>query len=206
MKFFLYLFLLTLPFGSFAKDNVIEELISTYNANQARFHLQFKSKQIKGNAKVTSIKADPLGMGVTFYVDLDIFGSKVMCITENRNMAASLNINEEVTYDGFIEDVVFNKLIIKNCNVTKINIDSKRNYSFMKSTFDKFVIQANKGIGIEEFQLIVENEKSLYIAEDEIGKKIYCLKNSQYGFIVSYFPTGIGAIKNMEFIQTCKLN
>jgi len=51
-----------------AKNMELEQIVSTYEANQARFHAQYRGKKLTGTATVISIKTDPLGAASTFYV------------------------------------------------------------------------------------------------------------------------------------------
>ena len=49
-----------------AQINEIDSIISTYEKNQAKFHLQYKGKIQSGTADVESIKTDIGGSGELF--------------------------------------------------------------------------------------------------------------------------------------------
>ena len=84
--------------------------------------------------------------------------------------------------------------------------ESNNNHIDMQLLYSKYVAIANKGIGIEEFERLAASEKLLYVAEDDIGKKKFCMNKSQFGFIVNYMPTGTGVISDLIFIENCKIN
>ena len=86
----------------YAGDRLIDQMVSTYNLNQARFHAQYRGVEIQGTAVVTEINADFLGTGSRFYVHLLLNGSKVQCSTNNRDSAASLNKGDSVKFSGSV--------------------------------------------------------------------------------------------------------
>jgi len=90
-------------------------MIATYEANQARFHAQYRDTQLSGTAVVTGIKTDPLGTGIAFFVYLDINGSRVNCDTKNRDVAAALDKGQIITFSGRVYDVVLGALDVRNC-------------------------------------------------------------------------------------------
>ena len=98
-----------------AKDSNIEKMITTYDANQARFHAQYRDKELSGTATVTGIKADPFGTGSSFYIYLDVNGSRVACDTNDRNVAASLDKGQQVQFKGRVHDVVLGALDVQAC-------------------------------------------------------------------------------------------
>lgn len=100
-----------------ASDPLIEQIQSTYQANQARFHAQYRNKTLNSGGIVQSVEADILGTGTAFYIALDVSGSKVQCITTNRDAAAALNKGDTVTFSGAIHDVILKHLQLSNCNV-----------------------------------------------------------------------------------------
>jgi len=51
-----------------AKDALVEQVVSTYKANEARFHAQFRGKELRSKGLVTSITTDPIGVGLKFYI------------------------------------------------------------------------------------------------------------------------------------------
>jgi len=113
----------------FAKDQYIANIIATYDANQARFHVQHKNQDIKGPGIVTEITTDPLGTGFMFYVSLNVNGSEVKCATKDKNVAASLDKGQRVNFEGKIRDVVFGTLHVEECRFerTTITEDMQRN-------------------------------------------------------------------------------
>jgi hypothetical protein len=91
------------------------EILSTYKANQARFHALFKGKSINGKATVQAIRADFMGSGAIFFIDLESNASGFTCSTRNRDVAAGLNRGQEVFFKGNIRDVTFNTPSLENC-------------------------------------------------------------------------------------------
>ena len=72
-------------------------------------------------------------------------------------------------------------------------------YLNMKILFDKYVGIAATGINKEEFKSLVDNDKNLYLAKDVNVFAVYCLKNSNVGFVVRYFVEGA----DLEFLEDC---
>jgi hypothetical protein len=118
MKILIVLFNL-IALTAFAKSPVIEEMITTYDQNQARFHARFRGAEISSTGVVLSIKTDFMGVGNRFFVNLDVGGSKVSCSTTNRDVAASLNKGSKIKFKGTIHDVIFESLNINDCQFTK---------------------------------------------------------------------------------------
>ena len=104
---------------AYAKNPIIEEMITTYDQNQARFHERFRGAEISSTGVVQSIKTDPMGGGYLFFINLNVDGSTVSCDTKNRDIAASLNKGSKINFKGTVHDVTFNSLEIKNCQFTK---------------------------------------------------------------------------------------
>lgn len=122
VKFLLHLLLLICPTAQ-AKDPFIEQMVSTYKANEARFHLNYRGKTINSEGTVTKVKTDPLGTGSQFYVYIDVNGSKVNCDTRDQKEAASLDVGGKVKFSGRIHDVAFGALDVKSC---RFNTQSNR--------------------------------------------------------------------------------
>jgi len=111
-------FILTLLFSSnvWSQDPFIQEMIATYNANQARFHQKYKNTGLKGIATVTEVKADFLGTGSIFFVGLDVNGSKVRCATQNKDVAASLDAGQAVNFVGTVDDITYDVPALDDCH------------------------------------------------------------------------------------------
>ena len=119
MKILIVLFNL-IALTAFAKSPVIEEMITTYDQNQARFHVRFRGAEISSTGVVLSIKTDFMGVGNRFFVNLDVGGSTVRCNTTNRDVAASLNKGSKVKFKGMIHDVTFESLNINDCQFENV--------------------------------------------------------------------------------------
>lgn len=120
----------------FAQDEKLEEIrlkissiISTYEANQARFHSQYKGRPLTGRAIVQSVKTDIFGKGSEFYINLKTDWSNtamfLQCITADRNMAAKFDKNQEINFSGVIDDVTHNRLELVNCTAEIVISDNK---------------------------------------------------------------------------------
>lgn len=105
-----------------AEDPVIFQIISTYKSNQARFHAQHRGRNLTGEALVESIRADSLGTGSIFYIDLKSNDSRFTCSTINRDMAAEFNRYDLVQFAGKVDDVTFGKLSLVECKLAKITM------------------------------------------------------------------------------------
>lgn len=103
-----------------AKDIKISEIVATYSANQARFHAQHRGTYLSGAATVTSIKADALGIGKSFRVQLDMNKSELICSTDDRTAAAALDKGQIVMFKGTVHDVLFDTLMLKDCVFSNI--------------------------------------------------------------------------------------
>jgi hypothetical protein len=119
MKILIVLFNL-IALTAFAKSPVIEEMITTYDQNQARFHVRFRGAEISSTGVVLSIKTDFMGVGNRFFVGLDVGGSTVTCETKNRDVAASLNKGSKVKFKGMVHDVTFESLNINDCQFENV--------------------------------------------------------------------------------------
>lgn len=120
-------FLLMASFNLFAKDNYIEEIVLTYNANQARFHQQYRGKGIQGTGRVENVKADFLGTGSMFMIHLNVNDSSIQCITENRDSAASLNKGQEIQFRGSVHDVTFGIVSLEKCSFDNLPSQTYKN-------------------------------------------------------------------------------
>lgn len=120
MKYLFIIFCLIAP-DLFAEDQYVVEVLSVYNANQARFHQQYKGRGMQGTGRVEKVVADILGTGSMFSVLLNVNGSIIQCLTENRDEAASLNKGENVHLQGRVYDVFLNILTFDNCAFSDIN-------------------------------------------------------------------------------------
>lgn len=101
-----------------AGDKLIEEMLATYEANQARFHTNHRDHLLSGVGTVKKITSDFMGTGSYFKVILDVNGSTIQCSTKNKNMAAKLDKEQIVNFKGTIYDVILNSLIVENCQFT----------------------------------------------------------------------------------------
>ena len=110
--------------GRIAQNNEIDSIISTYEKNQARFHLQYKGKIQSGTADVESIKTDIRGSGELFYINLSNGTSLLSCITRDRGMAAKFDKNQTVEFSGVIDDVIFERLLLTDCSA-KLKVKPK---------------------------------------------------------------------------------
>ena len=98
-----------------AKDPTISQMVSTYEANQARFHTQHRGIVLNGVGTVKAIEADIFGIGAAFNVQLDVNGSNLHCSTSDRNAAASLDKGQRYHFNGSVHDVVFGTLLVRGC-------------------------------------------------------------------------------------------
>ena len=101
--------------AAWSQDATIQGVIDTYNANQARFHQQYRNRALQGNGIVRDISADFLGTGAVFFVQLDVNGSGVQCIVYDKHVAASLNKGQLVHFQGVMHDVILGKLQVDRC-------------------------------------------------------------------------------------------
>jgi len=124
MSYLIAILFLMFNSAAYAKDPDIERMISTYQANQARFHMNHRGKTLSGEGTVTGIKTDPLGTGFSFYIYLEVNGSKVNCDTENQKVAASLDKGQRVKFSGRVHDVVFSALSVRNCSFNRATYNS----------------------------------------------------------------------------------
>jgi hypothetical protein len=96
-------------------DPLINKILADYKSNEARFHTDHKGNQLQSAGVVSKIEADPLGVGEYFTIDIDIDGSKVVCSTNDKKTASSLNKGQEIKFYGEVDDVVFGRLWLKDC-------------------------------------------------------------------------------------------
>jgi hypothetical protein len=83
------------------------------------------------------------------------------------------------------------------------NLSSEGNtFINAKLKFDKYNSISNTNIDHEAFKIMVNSDNDLYVADDQYPVRMkYCLKNSQFGFIASFFATGE---RELEFNEKCK--
>jgi len=98
-----------------AEARHIAHILSTYEANQARFHVQFRGQVLTGTAVVRKVTTDVFGQGKSFNIFLASKNSSLICSTSNRDLAASFDKNQSVEYRGAIEDVLLGALVLKDC-------------------------------------------------------------------------------------------
>ncbi len=134
MKKLLMISLLVISSAAFGQSPIpsnpnLEQILSTYNANQARFHTTYRGRQFNAEGVVESIETDMFGTGSKFSIKLNVERRKVLCITTNKNAAASLDKGERIRFAGEIDDVTAETLDIKDCSYTVIKapINSNRN-------------------------------------------------------------------------------
>jgi len=104
-----------LSFIAISQGTIIEEIVSTYNNNQARFHQLYRGKYLKGTASVEAIRTDIFGRGNIFFIDLISENSTLTCSTTDINLASRLNKGTKVDFQGKIRDVSFNDLKLEDC-------------------------------------------------------------------------------------------
>ncbi|CAN1557287.1 hypothetical protein MCEGE14_02472 [Burkholderiaceae bacterium] len=120
MKQLLMFFLLSISSAAFGQSPIpsnpnLEQILSTYNANQARFHTTYRGRQFNAEGVVESIETDMFGTGSKFSIKLNVERRKVLCITTNKNAAASLDKGERIRFAGVIDDVTAETLEIEDC-------------------------------------------------------------------------------------------
>jgi hypothetical protein len=109
------MFVLLCATSALGKDPEIERMIATYNANEARFHAQYRAQEFSAAGTVVSITTDVLGVGFAYFVRIDVDGSRVRCDTNNRDIAASFDKGQRVRFTGRIYDVTLGVLRISDC-------------------------------------------------------------------------------------------
>jgi hypothetical protein len=142
------LILFFIPNIVFAQELEANKIIDTYAENQARFHKLYKGKLYKGEGIIREIRADILGTGNIFYIDIDSNGVNITCSTTNVNLAASHNKNDAIDFKGVISDVVSRRLRLDKCDMS-YNSDRKRDER----------INANAGI-LRECKSILNYDKA----------------------------------------------
>ena len=96
-----------------ASNNVIANIVATYNANEAKFQVEYKGMKITGSATVFSIKSFP---GEGFYIVLkENKKNTIMCNAKDPTSVAKLTIKAMAKFEGIIDDVDNNILIVSNC-------------------------------------------------------------------------------------------
>jgi hypothetical protein len=107
-----------------------------------------------------------------------------------------------------LKDYSFNDFCNDKIPQIKISSQPVSNEIKMELLISKFAAIVSKGIGMEEFQRLVDSEEILYVAEGEggIGNMKFCMRNSQLGFIMNYLPTGAGTVDELIPIENCKNN
>lgn len=96
--------------------NSIQQMVNDYNANQARFHQNWRNKVVIEEGVVTGIKTDPLGTGSQFNISISVGGAKVICDTKDTRVAASLDKGARVEFSGVVHDVVLGSVDIRDCS------------------------------------------------------------------------------------------
>lgn len=129
-------FLLMASFNLFAKDSYIEEMVLTYDANQARFHQKYRGTGVSGKGVVEKISADFLGTGSVFFVNINISGSEIKCIVTNRDSAASLNKGDNIQFQGRVFDVILGIPTINDCVFSKPNLTNSENKN---DSYDEYI-------------------------------------------------------------------
>jgi uncharacterized protein YecT (DUF1311 family) len=109
------MFALLLSNNAWSQDSYIQQMISTYNANQARFHQQYRNTAVKGVANVIDIQADVLGTGAIFLVHMNANGSLIQCTVYDKNVASALDKGQQVKYQGRVHDVLLGVLQVDGC-------------------------------------------------------------------------------------------
>lgn len=135
MKYFLIIFFL-ITTDLFAVDQYIVDMISVYNANEARFHQQYRGQGIQGTGRVENVKADFLGTGSIFMIHLNVNGSMLQCTTENKNSAASLNKGDNIQFQGRVYDVILGIPTINDCVFSKPNLTNSENKN---DSYDEYI-------------------------------------------------------------------
>ena len=144
----------------------INDAVSTYKANEARFHDEYRGHNLQGVSQVESIKADLLGSGNIFYINLKSNGQNIKCSTSDRETAAKLNKGQIVEYKGIIFDVVNEVLSLEQCKFsppiskTELNqvinlINSVKKTCSNPTTYKKFLN--------DDVQFFVRKESNIII-------------------------------------------
>jgi hypothetical protein len=149
-------------------------ILSTYNANQARFHKNFKGKAFNGEGFIKEIRADVMGTGRIFFVDIDgSGGSRIKCTVSDMNLAASLNKSDSIDFSGIIDDVVLNVLNLDNCKFQDNAIRKLRSMEHEERAECTDILVLYVRLGVHNLYLcdylILPNAKSKILAQCKIG-------------------------------------
>ncbi len=142
--------------NSVSAEDIVPKILSTYKANQARFHAQWRGAILSGDAFIESIKADALGTGSVFYITLISNNSKIRCSTYKRDMAAAFDKNQRVNFSGEIHDVAFDILYLIDCNISNATAPAKSHElpSQKENAFEKRTLNSKCRLKIDGIQLM----------------------------------------------------
>lgn len=102
----------------YSANPIIQNMIATFEANEAKFYQQYRGRKIEGEGTVTAIESVLYGRAIGFSISLNTDGSSVRCLTQNQNTAARLNKGQKVNFIGIVDDVLINQLSIESCVVS----------------------------------------------------------------------------------------
>lgn len=105
------------PLGIGGGDKKIEEILSVYATNEAKFDKNYRGTVISGQGRVKGVESDPLHLGIYFHVTIDVTGTRVRCSIGDRKFAEKLNHGANINFSGRISGAERNTLKVEDCQL-----------------------------------------------------------------------------------------